>query len=93
MKGRKGTGRLGLDTTRTKKQQLSRLSRPKLVVSRLSGSRLKWRLDQMRLGSARIGAAPGSSSSRQLAGAAETLTQVGRRPREGPVSSSHFFGV
>jgi len=41
--------------------------------SRLSGSQLKWRLNQMRLGSARIGAGSSSGSSRRLAGAAATL--------------------
>ena len=41
--------------------------------SRLSGSRLKWRLNQMRLGSAQIGASSGSGSSQRLAGAAATL--------------------
>jgi len=41
--------------------------------SRLSGSQLKWRLDQMQLSSAQIGAGSSSSSSQQLAGAAATL--------------------
>ena len=42
----------------------------------LSGSRLKWRLDQMGLSSAQIGAGSGSGSSRRLAGAAATLERT-----------------
>jgi len=61
------------DGTRTKKWPAEPAWAGWAAVSWLSGSQLKWQLDQMRLGSAQIGASSGSGSSRWLAGATATL--------------------
>jgi len=53
-------------------------------VSQLSGSRLKWQLNNLRLGSASIVAGSGSGSSRQLAGAAATLGTIAGAADGGP---------